>query len=450
MNRKQNIVFFFSDQQRADTLGCNGQPLPVTPQLDRFAAEDAVNFANAYTPQPVCGPARAMLQTGLYPTQSGCFRNAISLPPEQKTLAHLLKDAGYRVAYAGKWHLASDEHENHYETLPVPPERRGGYDDYWMAADVLEFTSHGYGGYVYDKDGNKHSFTGYRPDCLTDHAVNYIQNYEDDKPFFLMISHIEPHHQNDRNDYEGPYGSKELFKNFVAPPDLEKGKGDWERFYPDYLGCCHALDRNFGRIIDTLKEKGLYDNTMVIYGSDHGCHFRTHADEVVEGGYDDYKRNSFEGTIHIPLLIKGAEFLRGITNTNVVSLLDVPKTILTCAGCGTEVLDTLQGRPLQKAEADGWEDAVYIQISESFVGRAIRTNRYKYVVYAPEKNPWNEPGSDLYQERYLFDLWEDPLEKVNMIQNPTYDRIRLELRNRLLAFGVEAEEVFQVEESPRT
>ena len=134
MKQRQNIVFFFSDQQRADTLGCNGQPLPVTPRLDRFACEDAVNFASAFTPQPVCGPARAMLQTGLYPTQTGCYRNAVSLPLNQKTLARYLREAGYRVAYVGKWHLASDEEENHYETIAVPAERRGGYDDYWMAA----------------------------------------------------------------------------------------------------------------------------------------------------------------------------------------------------------------------------------------------------------------------------------------------------------------------------
>ena len=96
MKQRQNIVFFFSDQQRADTLGCNGQTLPVTPRLDRFACEDAVNFASAFTPQPVCGPARAMLQTGLYPTQTGCYRNAVSLPLNQKTLARYLREAGYR------------------------------------------------------------------------------------------------------------------------------------------------------------------------------------------------------------------------------------------------------------------------------------------------------------------------------------------------------------------
>lgn len=443
-NRRQNIVFFFSDQQRADTLGCNGQPLPVTPCLDRFACEDAVNFSNTFTPQPVCGPARSMLQTGLYPTQTGCYRNAVSLPLNQKTLARFLREAGYRVGYVGKWHLASDEDGNHYEDKAVPLERRGGYEDYWMAADVLEFTSHGYGGYVFDKDGKKWEFTGYRTDCITDYAVRYLEEYDSEQPFFLMVSHIEPHHQNDRGDYEGPEGSREKFKAFVPPADLEPGKGDWERFYPDYLGCCHALDRNFGRVIETLKKKGMYDNTMVIYASDHGCHFRTHEDEVVENGHDDYKRNSFEGTIHVPMLVKGEGFRPGKKETRVVSLRDLPKTILTAAGIDTEKLG-LQGRPLQETEAPDWEEAVYIQISESFVGRALRTRRYKYVIYDPRANPWTDSSSPAYIEKYLFDLEHDPLEKHNLIGDPRFSEVKKQLLEQLLYWGKKAGEVIAVE-----
>lgn len=425
---KENIVFFFSDQQRFDTLGCNGQELAVTPHIDKMAGE-GVNFVNTFTAQPVCGPARSCLQTGLYPTQTGCFKNGIALPLNIPTLAGQMKDAGYDVAYVGKWHLASDEHENHYETKAVPIERRGGYTNYWMASDVLEFTSHGYDGYVYDKDNNKVEFRGYRADCITDFAIDYIKNYKEEKPFFLFISHIEPHHQNDRNSYEGPHGSKEIWKDYVPPADLTPGKGDWEEFYPDYLGCCNALDKNLGRVIETLKEKGIYDDTMIIYTSDHGCHFKNHTD-ISEHGYDDYKRNSFENTIHIPLVIKGHDFTGGYREDGLVSLMDLPKTIMTAAGC--PIGSSVQGAPLQNIRSGKWRNDVYIQISESYVGRAVRSRRYKYVVHAPDKNPSQCGITDRYQEKYLFDLEKDPLEKNNLLYDKKYGRIKQKMKQSLL------------------
>ncbi len=432
-----NIVFFFSDQQRWDTLGCNGQIPDVTPRLDQFAREDATNFVNCFTPQPVCGPARAMLQTGLYPTQTGCFRNAVSLPVNQRTIAKAIKEAGYEVGYVGKWHLASDRDGENYATLPVPPERRGGYDGFWRAADVLEFTSHGYGGYVYDENGKKLEFDGYRTDCITDHALDFINQYKSEKPFFLFISHIEPHHQNDRNDYEGPKGSQEKYRDFVAPPDLEPGKGDWERFYPDYLGCINALDTNFGRVVDALKARGFYENTLVVYASDHGCHFRTLNHEAV-GGYDDYKRNSFENTIHVPLLIKGPGFEPGRREEKVVSLIDLPVTLMTAAGCRID--EGIQGRALQETGAGDWENMVYIQISESYMGRAVRSDRYKYVVYAPDQDPHNVAVTDVYRERYLFDLEKDPLEKHNLLGDAEYEPVRAAMKERLLQFARQAGE----------
>lgn len=338
MSKRPNIVFFFSDQQRYDSLGCNGQALNVTPTLDELA-KTAVNFDCAYTNQPVCGPARAMLQTGLYPTQLGCFRNAISLPENENTLALRLRSAGYNVAYVGKWHLASDRDstgaaKTDYETFAIPPERRGGYNDYWMAADILEFTSHGYGGYLFDKDGEKHTFTGYRTDCVTDYALEYLdqRSADEEKPFFLMLSHIEPHHQNDHDQFEGPDGSKTRFGDFKAPKDLDPGEGDWEAQMPDYLGCCRALDDNFGRVLAKLKEKGLYENTVVIYTSDHGCHFKTHKKDAVAGGYDDYKRSCYENAIHIPMMISGPGFEQGLRNKHIVELIDIPKTIVSIAG----------------------------------------------------------------------------------------------------------------------
>ena len=123
---KPNIVFYFTDQQRWDTLGCYGQPLPISPVLDQLA-ESGVLFEQAYTAQPVCGPCRALFQTGLYPTQSGCFRNSIALPEGVKTLGDYLTEAGYETGYVGKWHLASTgelekKPDIDYTITAVPPE----------------------------------------------------------------------------------------------------------------------------------------------------------------------------------------------------------------------------------------------------------------------------------------------------------------------------------------
>ena len=441
---KENIVFFFSDQQRFDTLGCNGQILPITPNLDALAQE-GVNFRSTFTAQPVCGPARACLQTGLYPTETGCYRNAVSLPLDADTIARRMKQAGYHVAYVGKWHLASDEDENHYETGAVPLERRGGYDEYWRAADVLEFTSHGYDGYIFDENNNKVEFKGYRADCITDFALDYIKNYNDEKPFFLFISHIEPHHQNDRGDYEGPEGSKKRFAHFKQPNDLCRGIGDWEKYMPDYLGCCHALDDNLGKVVDALKAKGIYDNTTIFYASDHGCHFKNNTD-IAPGGYDDYKRNSFENTIHVPLIIKGKDFRGGKCEERLVSLLDLPKTILEIGEA--EIPQQMQGHSLLHLDTPSARKSVYIQISESYVGRAVRTERYKYVVWAPEKDPWNDSSSAIYTEKYLFDLQEDPFEKDNLLHSEAAQPVKEKLRQLLLAYAKEAHEgAIQIKET---
>ena len=123
-------------EARPDSCGVFGKRLPVTPRLDALAA-DGVAFDEAFTIQPVCGPARAVIQTGRYPTTTGCWRNGIALPPGTDTLADRMTDLGYATGYVGKWHLASNRGRNlptdrptaRYERRPVPSERRGGYRD---------------------------------------------------------------------------------------------------------------------------------------------------------------------------------------------------------------------------------------------------------------------------------------------------------------------------------
>lgn len=434
---RPNILFYFTDQQRWDTIGCYGQPLSITPNLDRLAESGTV-FTEAYTPQPVCGPCRAIFQTGLYPTQTGCFKNGISLPDKVKTVAEYMNEAGYDCAYVGKWHLASDDEGSlrpaaDYRTKPIPPERRGGYKGYWRVADVLEFTSHGYDGYVYDEEGNKCEFQGYRADCITDYALEYLEKQnEQKKPFFLTISHIEPHHQNDHKHYEGPKGSRESFEHYILPGDLQALGGNAREEYPDYLGCCKSLDDNLGRVIEKLKEYGLYDNTVIVYASDHGSHFQTRNKDIHLHGGDDYKRSCHSACLHVPLIISGPGFTGGKRIQELVSTVSLPKTFLAIAGI--DAGDRMAGEDLKALVQGAYSERrneIFAQISESRVGRCIRTEDYLFSVYAPGKNGFDYADSEEYEPDFLYDLKKDPYELCNLIDDSDYASIMKKLARRL-------------------
>ncbi len=432
-----NIIFYFTDQQRWDTCGCFGQPLDITPNLDALAQE-GVKFDNAFSPQPVCGPCRALFQTGKYPTETGCFRNNIMLPAGIKTLGQYIEKAGYETAYIGKWHLASDgELEKppaiDHTVTAVPRELRGGYTGFWRAADVLEFTSHGYDGFVFDEHDQRVDFKGYRADCINDMALEFLDGYAGEKPFFMTISQIEPHHQNDRKHYEGPEGSKERFKNFVLPEDLKVLGGNAAEEYPDYLGQCASLDENLGRLVAKLREKGLYENTVIIFASDHGSHFLTRNRDDHLNGYDDYKRSCHDACLHVPLVIAGGPYQGGQAVEELVSTASLPKTILALAGVdvgdamiGENLLDVVEKR------ADNRPNEVFAQISESRVGRCIRTARYTYSVYAPGVNGGAAAASDHYADDFLYDMEQDPHQLNNVVADSAYAQVKAELRKRLL------------------
>ena len=440
---RPNILFYFTDQQRWDTLGCLGQPLPVTPCLDELARE-GVCFEQAYSPQPVCGPCRAMFQTGLWPTQTGCFRNNLALPQGIKTLADYFHEAHYETAYVGKWHLASSgplekPPEVDYTITAIPPQRRGGYRGFWRAADVLEFTSHGYDGYVFDEHMEKRSFKGYRADCITDFALEFLEGYHGERPFFMTVSHIEPHHQNDRKHYEGPEGSKARFKDFTLPDDLAALGGNAAQEYPDYLGCCRSLDDNLARLVAKLKEKGLYESTVIVFASDHGSHFMTRNRDAHLNGYDDYKRSCHDACLHVPLVIRGPGFPGGKRIKELVSTASLPKTFLAMAGIQADMIGE-NLKDVADGKTQGRENAVFAQISESRVGRCVRTPRYLYSVYAPGKDGGAYPGSDVYQDDFLYDMAADPAQLHNLAGDKAYAPIREELAALLTRLMVEAGE----------
>lgn len=420
---RPNVIVFFTDQQRWDTLGANGNPAEITPNLDRYA-KYGTNFEHAFTCQPVCGPARSCVQSGLYATTTGCYRNGIPLPSTTRTLGSHFQSAGYQTAYIGKWHLASSN--------PVAAAERQGYD-HWLGSNALEHTSDAYDTSLYDGDGHRVRLPGYRVDALTDAAIRYIDGHADD-PFFLFLSFLEPHHQNHRDDYPAPVGYRERYAGKWMPPDLAALGGTAAQQMGGYMGMIKRLDEAFGRLTDCLTSLKLLEDTIIVFTSDHGNHFKTRNRE--------YKRSCHDSSIRVPMVIGGRDFNGGGTVQELVSLIDLPPTLLDAAGIA--VPDEMQGKsvlPLVRRTPVSWPEEVFVQISESQIGRCIRTKRWKYSVSAPEGENLRKPSATSYVEEFLYDLASDPYELTNLIDKESHKKVAAVLRERLLEriYDVEAE-----------
>jgi arylsulfatase A-like enzyme len=391
--------------------------MDLTPNLDRMA-KSAVRFEHAFTSQPVCAPARSTIQTGKYPTTTGVIRNGLTLKDDEQTLGHYFKRAGYQTGYIGKWHLAATREK------PVPLERRGGYDEYWAAADALEFTSGAFSGRMFDAANRPIEFSKYRVDFLTDLVVDFIRQKRQN-PFFLFVSYLEPHHQNDANRFIAPEGYADRYRNsFHIPPDLAPYPGDWKSQLPDYYGIIARIDECLGRVLKELSDQQLADNTILTFTSDHGCHFRTRNPE--------YKRSCHESSIHIPMVICGPGFEAGRVVPELVSLVDLPPTLLEAAGL--QVSPAIQGRSLlglARGQSQNWSNEIFVQMREEALQRAIRTERWKYCIFNPD-SPSSEPSSAQYTERYLYDLASDPHELVNLVGRATHRKTADELQGRLI------------------
>lgn len=420
--KQPNIVVFFTDQQRADAMGAYGNPLGLTPNFDRMARQGT--FAEyAFTPQPVCGPARGALQTGKYATTIGLHHNRIPLPDAHKSMAYYLNQAGYHTGYIGKWHLGST-------TFAVPEHERGDYQ-YWLGANSLETASQVYNTVVYDNDNQEVKLPGYRVDALTDAAIRYIDQHQA-QPFFLFLSFLEPHHQNPHDSFPAPEQERgEVFAHM--PPDLGALGGTAWQHLPGYYGMVKRLDAALGRVQDALKSLGLAEDTIVLFTSDHGCHFKTRNAE--------YKRSCHDASIRIPMAFGGGCFAGGGCLQGMASLVDVAPTLLDA--CGVSIPADMQGRSLLPLVRQGreahWPDDVFVQISESQIGRCVRTKRWKYAVEA-QGDAWNDAGAAVYTETFLYDLEHDPYELSNLVGFTSHREVADVMAQRLKRRMAEAGE----------
>lgn len=431
-----NIVIYIADQVRADFIGTNHHNTTTrTPNLDAVARR-GTNFTTAVTNQPVCSPSRSVLLTGRYATETHVWQNANPINPELPTLASELRHAGYTANLIGKWHLAPKDPAQGGGNGYVRPEFRGGFLDLWEGANEFEWTTHPYEGTIWDASGKEIKYSGEnRIEFITDRAVRFLKEKQE-KPFLLYVSQLEPHQQNDdHNHMVAPKGYADRFRNPFVPQDLRSLPGNWQTELPDYYGCIEAIDESVGRVLKTLEEQGILDNTIFIFMSDHGCHFMTRNAE--------YKRSPHNASIRIPLIAQGPGFNTGGEIPEVIGNINIMPTLLEAAG--VPVPDSVKGKSflplmMDKKAREEWKNTELIQISESITARAIRTADWCYCVVDRSPDATHRASSLTYDEYLFYDEAGDPYELTNLAGRKEYRNQANELAARLKKLIVEAGE----------
>ena len=433
--------------------------LAPTPHLDRIAKEGML-FRHCLVSNSICAPSRAVILTGKHSHLNGQRTNKDTFDGSQQTVSKLLQRAGYQTAIVGKWHLKSTPTGfHHFEVLK-------GQGQYY---NPLLFTN-----------GEMVKHTGYTTDIITDQALKWIDQRDQNKPFFLMAQHKAPHgrwepalrhlktfediqipepptlfddysgrseapanHKMGIAEHIGPsrlmlrYSSKfspEQYKIFdghfrplneaMQKLDL-KGKEltrwNYQRYIKNYLRCVKAVDENIGRMMDYLDENGLSKNTVVIYSSDQGFWLGEH------GWFD--KRWMYEESLHTPLLVRWTGRTKpGSTNTDLVSNLDFAQTFLDIAGApqpkdmqGRSLLPILHGKT-----PEDWRKTHYYHYYEAGghgvpIHFGVTDGRYKLIRFPDEKlNTWE-----------FFDLKVDPQEMKSRLNAPKYSKIIAGLKKEL-------------------
>jgi arylsulfatase A-like enzyme len=409
--RRPNVVFVFADQWRAQATGYAGDPNAHTPALNRFAAE-GVNFTHAVSGCPVCSPYRASLITGQYWLTHGVFMNDVHLPDDSPSVGQAFADAGYATGYIGKWHL-----EGHGRSNRIPESARRGFQ-YWRVQEC----THNYNNSKYFGDGPEAlEWDGYDAEAQTCEATNYIKNHAD-KPFALFLSWGPPH---------DPYlTAPERFRAQLPPENIQlranvpqEQVADARRDQAGYYAHIAALDEYFGRIVATITESGIAEDTIVVFTSDHGDMLYSHGMMKKQKPYDE--------SIRVPFLLRYPRLLgkKGSTSEALINAPDIAPTLLGLCGIATppgmegkDYADVLQGN---KSTNDDYALLACITPFGEWIRtrggkeyRGIRTRRYTYV--RDLSGPW-----------LLYDNENDPYQNQNLANAPEHVDLQKKLDKQL-------------------
>lgn len=321
-NRKPNLVWILSDQHRFCDTGFAGNEDVETPHLDRLAGEGA-EFTAAYSSCPLCVPARGTILTGLHSLNHGAVANDMPIRPDCESIASVLNRAGYHTAYIGKWHLGGtprDAFIPHYNRLQF---------QYWRANNC----NHNYFQGYYDDESNiRHKIDGYAPIGETELALEYLNEYGGkEKPFAMFLNYSIPHDPYfllPIGDLER-YISRSLTLRRNCLRSVLSGEAcmteyDPERYYAGYYAHIRQLDVQIGRVVERLKEMGEYENTIILYTSDHGDMLGSH-------GYLN-KQIYFDESARIPLVISWPGHIPQGKRKTAIGLVDIAPTVLGLLG----------------------------------------------------------------------------------------------------------------------
>jgi len=406
VSRKPNVLFILADQWRAQATGYAGDPNAVTPHLDRLAAR-SVNMDNAVSGCPVCSPYRASLMTGRYPLTHGVFLNDVLLEPDATSVAEAFNEAGYDTGYIGKWHLNGPD-----RSAFIPRSRRQGFK-FWKA---MECTHNYNNSYYYGDRDVKLRWDGYDAVAQTREAQRYIREHTDEEPFALFVSWGPPHspYNTAPERYRHEFADKHISLRPNVPPQFrEKAVKDLRGYYAHIA----ALDDCVGALLDTVRECGIEDDTVVVFTSDHG-------DMLYSQGLRK-KQKPYEESARVPFLISyPAAFGRqGRTIDMPFNAPDIMPTLLGL--CGIDVPETVEGTDysgvLRGTEMPR-NNAVLLTCPSPFgqwnrvTGggreyRGVRSRRYTYV--RDLDGPW-----------LLYDNMTDPYQLDNLCANPEYARVQ--------------------------
>jgi arylsulfatase A-like enzyme len=452
MTSRPNVVFVMADDHAAHAIGAYGSRITETPGTDRLARE-GMRFDACFCTNSICSPSRATILTGTYNHVNGVTTLSTPFDARQATFPGMLRDAGYQTALVGKWHLGhgGDHDPTGFDWWTVLPDQGEYHDPTFLEAG-----------------GRAVVRRGYATDLITDLALDWIDERDPRRPFLAMVHHKAPHRSWEpaprhatlfadrevpepatlRDDYVGRstaaveermrlWDLTDLDLKGVVPPGLthdEELRWRYQRYIKDYLRCVAALDENVARLLDFLDERGLAENTVVVYTSDQGFFLGDH------GWFD--KRFMYEESLRMPLLVRYPRHVPAGSSTDAIVLnVDFAQTFLELAG--VTPTRPMQGRsllPLLRGERpDDWRTSMYYRYWMHLDGshgvwahRGVRTRRHKLVHYYGESLDQPGTGGENRPEEWeLFDLEADPFELRSLHDDPAHADLLGELRVEL-------------------